>query len=500
MIQIPEPAQFTDVWELQGEAARLGTRLSQLGRWLGPAFFLALLLYALWPFIPFPGRETPAQSLVVYGFSILEGAMVEGIFPAFQRHYFEETGRRVEPIGSFAGSGVITSQIVMGAPAQIAILATELDAIRLVEGGRTQPFSWRELPFEGTVNRTPFVILVRQGNPKNIHSFDDLTRPGVELVHPDPLTSGGALWAVLAEYGVGLREGGPERGYELLLGVWRNVVARASSARSARTQFEQGFGDALVTYEQEALAQDEKRPGEVVTPPSTILAEHTAVPIRTQITPQNRDLVDAFLAFLWSEEAQQIFVEHGFRSVLPELQPAAGSSSGEHSQRRGDGSGGGRSQERAENQEDEESEPRIEDRSQERSEVRTENRSHGRVEDRSRERSADRQKERPNDRPNDHPDAHPNDRPEAPEGHSEAHPEDHPHELPEDRKAASELGAGAGGAGRGEAQSKVQGKAQVKEAEIADAFTVEDLGGWPKAYEEIVQKVWMERVLKELER
>jgi sulfate transport system substrate-binding protein len=166
------------------------------------------------------------------------------------------------------------------------------------------------------VDRTPFVILVRRGNPKGIRDFADLARPGVRIVHPDPLTSGGALWAILAEYGAGerVRSGG---GRDLLLGIWRNVVAQASSARGARTQFENGFGDALVTYEQEAVWDRSRRvlPFEVVYPRATVLSEHTAVVLDRNVSPGRRALIDAFTAFLWSEEAQRIFVRYGFRSV-----------------------------------------------------------------------------------------------------------------------------------------------------------------------------------------
>ena len=109
----------------------------------------------------------------------------------------------------------------------------------------------------------------------------------------------------------------PNAGHELLLGIWRNVVAQAASARAARTQFEHGFGDALITYEQEVL-RDRARgrlKGEIIYPRSTISSEHTLVIIERNIDPEDRELADAFVAFLWSEPAQRIFVAHGFRSV-----------------------------------------------------------------------------------------------------------------------------------------------------------------------------------------
>src|SRR5207248_10180694 len=108
------------------------------------------------------------------------------------------------------------------------------------------PKDWQRLPQQGVMNRTPFVILTRAGNPQRIADFADLARPGVKVVHPDPLTSGGANWAIVAEYGAGVRQhrGNAQAGRDLLAGIWKNVVAQAASARAVRTQFENGFGDA----------------------------------------------------------------------------------------------------------------------------------------------------------------------------------------------------------------------------------------------------------------
>ncbi len=208
-------------------------------------------------------------------------------------------------------------------PADLALLSLELDAYRLSEAGVVREASWRRFPDGGVVNRTPFIILVRPGNPREIDDFAALTRPGIGIVHPDPLTSGGANWAIMAEYGAGMR-GDPERpgaGRDLLLGIWKNVVAQASSARSARTQFENGFGDALITYEQEVLRDRERGrlQGEIVYPKRTIFSEHTLVVIDRNIDPVEQELIDAFVQFLWSEPAQRLFVSYGFRSVDEKL-------------------------------------------------------------------------------------------------------------------------------------------------------------------------------------
>jgi sulfate transport system substrate-binding protein len=173
------------------------------------------------------------------------------------------------------------------------------------------------------VNRTPFVILVRDGNPRGICDFEDLTRSGTKIVHPDPLTSGGANWAIVAEYGAGMRKANSDRdsGKRMLEGIWRNVTAQAASARAARTQFENGFGDALITYEQELLVDQSqgKLKGEIIYPQSTIQSEHTLVLVGRNIQAQERELIQAFADFLWSERAQRIFVKYGFRSVQEPL-------------------------------------------------------------------------------------------------------------------------------------------------------------------------------------
>ncbi|MFN8475865.1 MAG: substrate-binding domain-containing protein [Anaerolineae bacterium] len=298
-------------------------RLPALAAW---AMGLALLLYVVWPWLPLPARATPPRTIVFYGFSILGDTMNNAIFPAFQKEWAAKTGEHVEFISSFGGSGTVTNQLIMGVPAHAALLSLESDAQRLAAQGVIPPDSWRSLPYGGVVNRTPFVILVRKGNPKGIHDFADLARSGIRVVHPDPLTSGGANWAILAEYGAGARAAGgdPAAGEALLRGIWRNVVAQAPSAQAARSQFDNGFGDALITYEQEALASDARGElnADIVYPRSTVLSEHTLVVLDRNIGGGERDVVEAFIAFLWSDTAQRLFAENGFRSVDPRFESA----------------------------------------------------------------------------------------------------------------------------------------------------------------------------------
>jgi sulfate/thiosulfate transport system substrate-binding protein len=302
-------------------------RQSVLRQWLTRVLLFgagaALFGYAVWPWTPMARAARPPRTIVFYGFSILRDVIDQAVFPEFQRQWRRRTGERVELVSSFAGSGTITNQIILGVPAELALLSLELDAYKLAEARVIPPESWRGLPFGGVVNRTPFIILVRSGNPRGIRDFRDLAKRGVRVVHPDPLTSGGANWAIVAEYGAAARgSADPLRsGHDLLLGVWKNVVAQAASARAARTQFENGFGDALITYEQEAL-WDRSRgilKADVVYPRATILSEHTLVRIDRNIPRRDRALVDAFMRFLWTEDAQRLFVKYGFRSVTDSL-------------------------------------------------------------------------------------------------------------------------------------------------------------------------------------
>ncbi|HEY6146420.1 MAG TPA: substrate-binding domain-containing protein, partial [Thermoanaerobaculia bacterium] len=162
---------------------------SRIGMALPVAAAAALLVYAVIPWLPLKGGARPPRTIVLYGFSILGDALNKGVFPEFQRDWQSKTGEHVELVSSFAGSGTVTNQILMGVPAEVALLSLELDALKLAAAGVIPKDSWKKLPHAGVVNRTPFVILVRRGNPRNIRDFQDLAAPGVGVVHPDPLTS-----------------------------------------------------------------------------------------------------------------------------------------------------------------------------------------------------------------------------------------------------------------------------------------------------------------------
>jgi sulfate/thiosulfate-binding protein len=272
-----------------------------------------------------PAGTGGGRQITLYGFSIMKESLEKAVYPAFAAKWKQERGEDVRFTSSFAGSETVTNQILQGVGADIAILSIERDVDRLEQGGFVTS-DWHSLPQRGIVNRTPFVILVRAGNPKGIRDFADLAKPGVKLIHPDPVSSGGAQWSILAIYGSELTKSEKQTGtrdearaLRTLQAVWRNVISTPGSAREARTQFETGFGDALITYELEGLLmKGTKAAIEIVVPEATIFSEHPAVVIDRNVTPEERPVVEAFMQYLWSDEAQRAFVQYHFRSASNE--------------------------------------------------------------------------------------------------------------------------------------------------------------------------------------
>src|SRR5437660_2570896 len=203
------------------------------GRHIAPAILAGMLVALLFGANCLPRSPTntaSSRAITVYGFSVMKESLEKAIFPAFTAKWKQEHNEDVRFTSSFAGSETVTNQIIQGVGADIAILSIERDADRLVQNHAVTS-DWRALPNNGIVNKTPFVILVRRGNPKGIRDFGDLAKPGLKIIHPDPFSSGGAHWSILAIYGsemikaerqipnfgnVPPREIGQARGLELL--------------------------------------------------------------------------------------------------------------------------------------------------------------------------------------------------------------------------------------------------------------------------------------------
>src|SRR5688572_3226743 len=192
-------------------------------------FVLFLLVFAASCLPKSPGDTASSRSITVYGFSVMKESLEKAIFPGFVAKWKQEQNQDVRFTSSFAGSETITNQILAGVGADIAILSIERDVDRLREG-KFVTSDWHALPNRGIVNKTPFVILVRKGNPRGIRDFPDLAKPGIKVIHPDPVSSGGAMWSVLAIYGSELLKSEKDAGQrdsnralQMLKGIWRNV-------------------------------------------------------------------------------------------------------------------------------------------------------------------------------------------------------------------------------------------------------------------------------------
>lgn len=291
------------------------------------------------------------DAITLYGFSVVKEPLENEIFPAYKTLWKEKTGQDLMFTPSYAGSELVTNQILSGVDADIAILAIDRNADKLVEGGATKN-KWRSLPNNGIVNKTPFVIIVRGGNPKKIKDFSDLSNPGVKVIHPDPVSSGAGQWSILALYGSQItdrlnrrdvasdsetndnNESSPkvvnvensdlydDKAVEFLKNVWKNVIATPGSAREARTAFERGEGDALITYELEAMQLLDKKNNsnkyQIIYPKATIFSEHPVIIIDQNMPPSKYAVVELFARHLWDRPAQEAWVKYHFRSVTDE--------------------------------------------------------------------------------------------------------------------------------------------------------------------------------------
>jgi ABC-type sulfate transport system substrate-binding protein len=252
----------------------------------------------------------PAR-LVVYAFSTQEEVFTQGIFPAFEAAWESETGRELSLQGIFGASGTLAGQINLGAPADVAIFSHAQHVTYLKVGKRVQGQNEAV-----TIGCTPMVIVTRPGNPSGLSDLASLGQPGLDLLHADPRSSGAGHWAVLAEYGSAfLPARDAAAGEAQLADLWRNVRVLGSSARATLTLFELGAGDALVTYEQDALLAQERGVAlEIMVPPRTVVAEHVAVIIDDNVTASERPVAQAFIDFLLSSPGQEILSRYHLRS------------------------------------------------------------------------------------------------------------------------------------------------------------------------------------------
>jgi sulfate transport system substrate-binding protein len=286
-----------------------------------PALSLLLALAALLS-VPPGWCATPVRTLTLGAYTTPREVYGKAIIPAFQRHWKARTGQEVRFQESYLGSGAQARAIVGGFEADVAALSLEADVDSIARSGLIQG-DWRRGANRGMVTRSVVVLAVRQGNPKAVRDWDDLRRPGLQVLTPNVRTSGGAKWNICALYGAATRghtrapKGDAAAAEALLRDVLRNVAVMDKGARESMINFEKGVGDVAVTYENEVLVG--RKSGETyeyAIPRSTILIENPAAVVdRYADQHGTRDLAEAFVAFLASAEAQRAFAAYGLRPV-----------------------------------------------------------------------------------------------------------------------------------------------------------------------------------------
>src|SRR4249919_11608 len=269
---------------------------------------LALLIALLLPALAAGASKDTKLTLVAY--STPKDAYGQ-LISSFQK---TGAGNGVSFSQSYGASGEQSRAVAAGLDADIVAFSLEPDITSLVQK-KIVPTSWSKNKYKGMVTRSVVVFVVRDGNPKKLKTWNDLLKPGVQIVTPNPFTSGGARWNVMAAYGGALREGKTPKQAGAYLGkMWKHVVAQRTSAREGLQTFLAGRGDVFLAYENEALfAQKKGQPVQFVIPKATILIEN---PIAVTSNSQNKPKATAFVNWLHSKAAQRIFAENGYRPVI----------------------------------------------------------------------------------------------------------------------------------------------------------------------------------------
>ncbi len=243
---------------------------------------------------------------------------------AFAKYWKAKTGDNVKVQASHGGSGKQARAIIDGLEADVATLALSYDVDQLFEKGRLIPADWQKrLNHNSSPYTSTIVFLVRKGNPKKIKDWDDIVKPGIAVITPNPKTSGGARWNYLAAWAYALKQNNNDeaKAKEFVTKLYKNVPILDSGARGATTTFvERGIGDVLLAWENEAyLAKKELGPDkvEIVVPSLSILAEPPVTVVDKYAKKHGTDKVaQAYLEYLYSEEGQEIAAKNYYRPTL----------------------------------------------------------------------------------------------------------------------------------------------------------------------------------------
>lgn len=242
---------------------------------------------------------------------------------AFAAYWKAQTGDNVTVNQSHGGSGAQARTVIDGSPADVVTLALAADVDAIAKKGLIHSDWQKRLPQNAAPYTSTIVFLVRKGNPKGIHDWDDIIKPNVSIVVPNPKTSGGARWAYLAAYGYALKKYGSDAAAkDYITKVYQHVPVLDSGARGSTTTFvERGIGDVLLSWENEAyLAVKELGPDkfEVVAPSVSILAEPTVSVVDKVVDKRGtRKVAEAYLNYLYTPEGQEIAARNFYRPRDP---------------------------------------------------------------------------------------------------------------------------------------------------------------------------------------
>jgi sulfate transport system substrate-binding protein len=254
------------------------------------------------------GSGSKTLSLVAYS---TPEVVYDEVIPAFQK---TTAGKGFKFKSSYGASGEQSRAVAAGLGADVVTFSLEPDVNKLVDA-KLVPADWQKAtPYNGFVTTSLVSFIVRKGNPKGIKTWDDLLKPGVDVVTPDPFQSGGAKWNALAGYGARIKDGATaDQARAFLKELLMHVAVQPASGREAMTTFLGGKGDVLLAYENEAItAQHAGQPLDYVIPDSTILIEN---PIAVVSPTKHLEAAQSFVSYLQSTPGQQLWAQLGYRPV-----------------------------------------------------------------------------------------------------------------------------------------------------------------------------------------
>lgn len=244
---------------------------------------------------------------------------------AFAKYWKDKTGDTVVVNQSHGGSSKQARSIIDGLEADVATLALAADVDALHQNGKLVPADWQKrLPANSAPYQSTLAFLVRKGNPKGIQDWDDLVKPGIQVITPNPKTSGAARWNYLAGWGYALEKyGSPDQAEEFITALYKNVPVLDSGARGSTTTFtERGIGDVLINWENELLLIKKLKGDdyEIVVPSVSILAEPTVTVVDQVVDKRGtREVAQAYLDYLYSPVGQELAAKHFYRPSNPEI-------------------------------------------------------------------------------------------------------------------------------------------------------------------------------------